>query len=99
MDTEKVIIRPFGGVEKLQPAKRIIEALGGVQRVSEIARVSRGRVYGWMSPRGSRSAGTGGIIPHWHIQNLLDYADRNDIPLTASDFTPVDLRASQRKLS
>ena len=71
----------------MEPARTIINALGGVKATAEIVGLHRTRVSNWMRPR--QSGGTGGIVPHWHIQKLLDHAERNGLGLTPHSFAPV----------
>lgn len=68
----------------MEPARTIIERLGGEAAVSRIAGVAITAPYRWQQPRAK--GGTGGVIPHWHVQKLLAHAAENDISLCASDF-------------
>lgn len=67
-----------------QPAAKIIDALGGVNAVAEIAGVDLSRVVRWRLPKAS--GGTGGTIPQRHIPALLDRG--RALGLTADDFLP-----------
>lgn len=68
----------------LDPARRIITRLGGVDAVARVTGKSRSRVFRWMYPidRG----GTGGLIPQRTIPILVKHAKRKRIKLTAGDF-------------
>jgi hypothetical protein len=68
----------------LDPAKRIILRLGGVDAVAAVTGHHRSRVFRWMYPR-SRG-GTGGLIPQRTIPLLLKHAKKKKIKLTAEDF-------------
>lgn len=70
----------------MEPAKRIIKALGGPTEVSRIAGVHRTRVSNWMRPK--EDGGTGGIIPFKHAPALLQAAKDRDVALSADDFLP-----------
>jgi len=70
----------------MEPARTIINKLGGPSVVADIVDVHRTRVSNWMRPR--NKGGTGGIIPHWHIAKLLAHAREHDIALSALDFAP-----------
>lgn len=71
----------------MEPARTIVELLGGEAEVARIAGVAITAPYRWQASK--TKGGTGGIIPHWHIGKLLEHAERNDIPLTAAHFAPV----------
>jgi hypothetical protein len=68
----------------MNPAQTIIDKLGGVSVVAEVASVHRTRVSNWKRPR--EKGGTGGIIPQRHHRSLLDYAKAKQINLTADEF-------------
>jgi hypothetical protein len=70
----------------MEPAKSIIDKLGGVASVASIADVHKTRVYAWMKSK--ERGGTGGTIPFWHVPNLLEHAKANKIKITANDFLP-----------
>jgi len=77
----------------MEPASRIIDMLGGPTKVASICGVHRTRVSNWKRPR--EAGGTGGVIPHWHVQKLLDAARNSDVPLAAEDFAPVGREAAE----
>ena len=68
----------------MEPARTIIERLGGVAIVSKIAGVAYTAPYRWQYAK--ERGGTGGLIPQRHIPDLLAYARQNGIDLTADDF-------------
>jgi hypothetical protein len=68
----------------LNPAKSIIERLGGVGVVSKITGKHLTRVYRWMYP--VSRGGTGGLIPQTEFHKLLDNAKRRNIRLRPGDF-------------
>ena len=70
----------------MEPASKIITALGGASKVARIVGVHRTRVYGWMKPKDA--GGTGGIIPYPHIAKIVEAATRAGIRLTGDDFMP-----------
>lgn len=67
-----------------RPAATIIDAFGGIDRVSEITGTHKSRVYQWMYPK--NRGGTDGQIPHRKARSLLKYAKRHSIPVSAADF-------------
>lgn len=68
----------------MQPADSVIERLGGVVKVAEIAGVHRTRVSNWK--RAKEAGGTGGRIPQGHIETLIAHARAKGIALTHADF-------------
>lgn len=71
----------------MEPARTIIEKLGGASIVSKITGTSHNVPYRWQYPR--ERGGTGGMIPQRHHPALLDYAREKRIRLRADDFLPV----------
>ena len=71
-------------LEYLEPAKSVISALGGVDKVAEITGKHVSRVYRWMYPKAK--GGTDGFIPQSDAETLLDHAEQNGLPLTADNF-------------
>lgn len=55
-----------------------------IRRVAEITGASHTRVYRWMLPK--EKGGTGGLIPSNQQVKLFQYAQREQIPLSPSDF-------------
>lgn len=72
----------------LEPAKSIIERLGGPAIVSKITGTSYTAPYRWQQPLDK--GGSGGCIPARHIPVLLRFAEENDLPLTPADFFILD---------
>jgi hypothetical protein len=70
----------------MEPASTIIRELGGIGPVSTAAGVHRTRVYKWMQPR--EKGGTGGVIPYWHVQKLLEHARAEGIAIKPEHFLP-----------
>jgi hypothetical protein len=72
------------GQHHLDPARSVIDRLGGVDVVARVTGKDRSRVYRWMYPMDR--GGTGGLIPQRVIPGLLKYAEKNHIRLKAADF-------------
>jgi hypothetical protein len=70
----------------MNPAKRIIELLGGEAQVAFLTGTSYTAPYRWQAAR--HKGGTGGLIPQRHHRALLDYARGKGIALAAEDFLP-----------
>jgi hypothetical protein len=68
----------------LDPASTIIERFGGPDKVREITKASRTRIYRWTQPK--TVGGTDGVIPINHARTLLQHARDNGIPVSADDF-------------
>lgn len=68
----------------LEPAKTVIDKLGGYERVATIVGRHPTRVYRWMRP--ISAGGTGGLIPAKFQGMLLDHARANGITLRERDF-------------
>lgn len=64
------------------PAQIVIERLGGIDKVAEVAGVDVSRVYRWTYP--VEKGGTGGQVPQRHHRTLLDYAAKHGIALNAA---------------
>lgn len=71
----------------MEPARSIIEKLGGEAKVAELTDVSLNNPYRWQYSRDK--GGTGGLIPQKYHRLLLDYARSNGIDLRAEDFLEV----------
>lgn len=76
-------ITDFVIIHVMEPAKTVIDKLGGAQAVADFLGVSPVRVYCWTYPR--TRGGTGGLIPAKHQAKLLQMADRLGIRLRAAD--------------
>jgi len=74
---------------RCDPAHSIIEKFGGISAVAKIAGVTPHSVMRWRSPRDK--GGTGGFIPHWHVQRLLEAASERGLALQPADFMPASL--------
>lgn len=70
----------------LDPAHKIITALGGPSLVADHVGLHRTRVSKWQAPR--EAGGTGGLIPVKHIPALVRLGRAKGIELSASDFLP-----------
>lgn len=73
----------------MEPAKSIIEHLGGAQAVAAIVGKHPSRVYRWTYPEMTRE-GTGGLVPSRDQRRLLEYAQSNGIDLRPEDFFSAD---------
>ena len=71
---------------RCEPADTIIKKFNGLKPVAMAANVTVHSVMRWRSTK--ERGGTGGIIPHWHMDALLAAAKANDIALEPSDFLP-----------
>ncbi|WP_246697253.1 hypothetical protein [Rhizobium sp. G21] len=69
----------------MEPARSIIEFLGGARVVAGIVGKHVSRVYRWTYPESARE-GTGGLIPAREQRRLLEFAKCHSIDLVASDF-------------
>lgn len=74
-------------VQHCEPAASLIKRLGGIGKVAEKVGRSPVQVHRWRVPR--ERGGTGGAIPHWHIQALIEMASEKNIPLELQDFVSV----------
>lgn len=70
----------------MEPADKIITALGGPTAVAKAAGVHRTRVSMWKVSR--EKGGTNGLIPYKHVNKLLKFAKEQGVPLRRSDFFP-----------
>lgn len=71
----------------MEPARTIVALLGGEARAAEIAGVRITAPYRWQASKAK--GGTGGVIPHWHVEKLLQHAEREGIDLSPASFAPV----------
>lgn len=76
----------------LEPAKSIIERLGGEFIAAKIAGTKAVAPYRWQYER--MRGGTGGLIPQRHHPALLAYARLMGIALSAEEFLPVNAACS-----
>jgi hypothetical protein len=71
---------------RCDPADAIIKKFNGLKAVADIVEVTPHTVMRWRRPK--EEGGTGGIIPHWHIEKLLDAARERKIDLAPNEFLP-----------
>lgn len=75
---------------RLDPACRIIEKAGkatgrpGIEVIAEVVKRHPSRVYRWMRPKSV--GGTDGFIPSRDQAEILNWAKRENIPITPEDF-------------
>ena len=67
-----------------EPATSIIEKLGGLKAVAGVTGVTVTSVQRWRYPK--ERGGTGGAVPHWHIQTLMVLAAKTGVNLGFNDF-------------
>lgn len=68
----------------MEPARTIIERLGGPAKVAEITGTALTAPYRWQVA--VEKGGTGGFIPRKYHRQILDFAGANEIDIAASDF-------------
>lgn len=73
----------------MEPARTIIDYIGGAKAVAEIVGKHPSRVYRWAYPNEKRE-GCGGIVPLKDQQRLLDHCQRFGIDLLRDDFFSHD---------
>jgi hypothetical protein len=71
----------------MEPARTIIDMLGGPTKVAAITGKHRTRVSNWMRPKSV--GGTGGTIPQTHHRKLIDAAQEMGLSLSGDDFLPA----------
>ncbi|MEY5100859.1 MAG: DNA-binding transcriptional regulator Cro [Pseudomonadota bacterium] len=71
--------------ERLNPAWRVIQLLGGVRATARAAEINPSAVSRWAMPREKK--GTSGAIPQRHWSRLLGYAQRIKVKLTLNDLS------------
>lgn len=64
----------------MEPAASIIKKLGGHDVIAEYLQTAKNTPFRWTYPR--EKGGTGGIIPHWHHEKLMQMATDRGIPLS-----------------
>lgn len=69
----------------MEPAKTIIEYLGGAKSAAEIVRKHPSRIYRWAYPSTKRE-GCDGIIPLKDQRAILEFCQRVGIDLRREDF-------------
>jgi len=75
----------------LNPARSIIQKLGGPNKVAKIAGRDISRVHRWTYPK--ERGGTGEVIPFEDARQLLRHAAENDFSLSPAEFFPEPTRA------
>ncbi|MCC7253839.1 hypothetical protein [Hyphomicrobium sp.] len=68
----------------MEPAKSVIEKLGGVEAVAKVTGKHVSRIYRWTYP--VERGGTGGLIPQREIPRLIEHARRKGVALAHADF-------------
>ena len=68
----------------LDPARTVIERVGGISAAAEATGCDFSSVYRWMRSR--EDGGTGGIIPAPHQLRLLEYSKAKNGALKPDDF-------------
>jgi hypothetical protein len=81
--TESAVIAQ-NGFMSMDPAKSIIDAIGGFDTAARITGKHISRVRRWTYP--ASRGGTGGVIQHADALKLLEYAREHGIALGADDF-------------
>ena len=69
---------------RCEPANSIIKKFNGLKPLAEATGVTVHSVMRWRTPR--EKGGTGGAVPHWHIQTILDAAKTRGIDVSPADF-------------
>jgi hypothetical protein len=77
----------------MEPARTIIDRLGGEAEVARITNTAYTAPYRWQHPR--EKGGTGGVIPQKHHRVLLEYAREKRIRLRAEEFLPMPAPSEQ----
>lgn len=69
---------------QMNPAKSIIDRLGGATAVAAITGRHVSRVYRWMLPKAE--GGTDGVIPHAEAVKILRHSREQQIGIVPDDF-------------
>lgn len=72
---------------RCEPANTIIKKFKGLKPLAEATGVTVHSVMRWRKPR--EKGGTGGVVPHWHIDGILRAAQQRGIDIREIDFLPV----------
>jgi hypothetical protein len=67
----------------MNPAKAVIDRLGGIEVVSGITGRHASRIYRWMYPK--EHGGTGGSIPQREAGKILAHARAHNLSITADE--------------
>ncbi|MHA4731216.1 hypothetical protein [Ensifer adhaerens] len=76
---------------RCEPANTIIKKFKGLKPLAEVTGVTVHSVMRWRKPR--EQGGTGGVVPHWHIDEILRAAQERGIDIREIDFLPVSRAA------
>jgi hypothetical protein len=68
---------------RCEPARNIIDRLGGVTATAKIINKTPSAVSRWLVPRSE--GGTNGRVPQNHWETILDFAVAHKIALTLND--------------
>ena len=68
---------------RCEPARNIIDRLGGVTATAKIINKTPSAVSRWLVPR--QEGGTNGRVPQGHWETILDFAVAHKIALTLND--------------
>ena len=69
---------------RCEPANTIIKKFNGLKPLAEAVGVTVLSVMRWRTPK--EKGGTGGAIPHWHIEAIMKAARDREIELSPADF-------------
>lgn len=72
----------------MEPAKTIIDKLGGCQAVAAACGLRHTGPWRWMQPKDSKGC-TGGQIPAKYIPVLIEFGASKGVALTPNDFFKV----------
>lgn len=67
----------------MQPARRVVDRIGGCREIARLLDISPSTVSRWMTPVEAR--GTGGRIPQKYWGTLLTLSGRRKLKLTIKD--------------
>lgn len=76
-------------MRRMEPAASIIKKLGGHVAVSTYLKTAKNAPYRWTYSK--ERGGTGGVIPHWHHDDLLKMAADLGIPMSRADLVEMPL--------
>lgn len=85
-----VPVEKKGAVAKgCEPAASLVVKFGSVKELATACGATIHAVGRWRRPR--NQGGTGGTIPHWHVQKIMAAAKERGITLVAADFFSPEL--------
>lgn len=73
-------------IQHLEPAASVIKALGGVPTLAKAIGTTTTTVQRWRWPKDV--GGTGGIIPHWRHDDIIQYARDRGVRLSYRSLMP-----------